>query len=247
MSDGCGIVVMRKGAKISMSNAKKLHLEVRQGGSWSLPWERTLFIAGEYTVPWDLVPSGFHFLQRWDAAAPLWRYGVLAADIGTDAERKRTVKVTLDLRIPLYEPALLFVQASEAGRALMKAWRSECRPGDDERLAFLRALHMVKPRFCALPRSWLAEEERRARQDAVTERNIRKTVKPLVTVEIGAGRSVKCHAGDEEKVRAYYATLHAGRAAGGKKKREKAEDKMRKKPVEDKAQKKGKEKAEGDG
>jgi len=232
VSDGQGIVVMRNGAKVSMSNAGKLHLEVRQGGNWSLPWERTLFVTGEYTIPWDLVPSGFHFLQRWDAAAPLWRYGVLAEDIGSEGERKRTIKWTLDLRLLVYEPGLLFVQANDAGRALMKAWRAECQPGNDERLAFLRALHMVKPRFCALPRSWLAEEERRAKQDAVTDRNIRKTVRRLVTVEISPGRFVKCHAGDEEKVKAYYAALQEGRA--GKKRREGAEDKRRKGQVEDK-------------
>jgi len=241
-----GIVLMRRGTKISTSNARKLQLDVRKGGNWSLPFERTLFLSGDYTVPWDLLPSGFHFLQRWDAAAPLWRYGVLAADVGTDAERKRTAKLALDLRVPLYEPALLFVQANEAGRALMKAWRAECRPGDDERLAFLRALHIVKPRFCALPRSWLAEEERRAKQDAATDRNVRKTVKPLVRLELAPGRFVKCRAGDEEKVKAHFASLQRGRnQQGASKRRKPAKDKMKRGPVEDKAKKKEKEKAGG--
>ena len=243
-----GIVVLRRGAKISTSNARKLQLKVRKGGNWALVFERTLFLSGNYTVPWDLLPSGFHFLQRWDAAAPLWRYGVLAADVGTDAERKRTIKLALDLRVPLYEPALLFVQANETGRALMKAWRAECRPGDDERLAFLRALHIVKPRFCALPRSWLAEEERRAKQDAATDRNVRKVVKPLVRVELAPGRFVKCHAGDEERVKTHYAALQRGRGAGeqeSRKRRKPAKDKMRRGPVEDKAKKKEEEKAGG--
>jgi hypothetical protein len=237
VSDRSGIVLVRRGLKISTSNARKLRLEVRKGGNWSPPFGKTLFLGGDYTVPWDLLPSGFHFLQRWDAAAPLWRYGVLAADVGTDAERKRTKKLTLDLRIPLYEPALLFVQANETGRALMKAWRAECRPGWDERLAFLRALHMVKPRFCALPRSWLAEEERRAKQDAVTDRNVRRVLKPLVRVEIAPGRFVKCHAGDEEKVKKHFASLQRGRGAEeqrSKKRRRPAKDKMRR-PAEDKS------------
>jgi len=206
-----GIVVLRNAAKISTSNARKLQLAVHKGGNWSIPFDQTLFLSGSYTVPWDLLPSGFHFLRRWDAAAPLWRYGVLATDVGTKAERQRTKKLALDLRVPLYEPALLFVQANEAGRALMKAWRAECRYGDDERLAFLRALHMVKPRFCALPRSWLAEEEQRAKRDAATERNVRKVLKPLVRVELSPGRFVKCHAGDEEKVKEHFASLQRGR------------------------------------
>ena len=236
-----GIVVMRGDGKVSMSHARKLGLQVQKGGNWSLPWGYTLFVSADYTVPWDLLPSGFHFLERWDAAAPLWRYGVLAADLGTAEERKRTEAVTLDLRLLVYEPGLLFVRANAAGMALMKTWRGECRYGD-ERLAFLRALHMVKPQFCALPRSWLAEEEYRAQHDVATARSIRKTFRPLVSVEIAPGRSVKCHAGDEEKVKAYYATLQGGRRQGsggageqGRRKRRKgAEDKMKKGPAEDK-------------
>jgi len=245
--NSCGIVVLRKAARISMSNARRLQLEVRKGGSWSPPFGRTLFLSGNYTVPWDLLPSGFHFLQRWDVAAPLWRYGVLAADVGTPAEQKRTAKLALDLRVPLYEPALLFVQANDVGRALMKAWRAECRPGEDERLAFLRALHIVKPRFCALPRSWLAEEEQRAKRDVATERNVRKVLKPLVRVEIAPGRFVKCHAGDEEKVKAHFASLQRGRnqqEPAKSKRRKPAKDKMRQ-PAKDKAKEKEKEKAGG--
>lgn len=232
-----GIVVLRNATKISMSSARKLQLEVQKGNNWSIAFDRTLFLSGNYTVPWDLLPSGFHFLQRWDAAAPLWRYGVLAADVGTEAERRRTAKLALDLRVPLYEPALLFVQANEAGRALLKAWRAECRPGDDERLAFLRALHIVKPRFCALPRSWLAEEERRAKQDAATDRNVRKTIKPLVRVEIAPGRFVKCMAGDEDKVKEHFSRLQRGRnqkeTPEPEKGRKPTKDKMRR-PEEDK-------------
>ena len=245
--NACGIVVMRGGGKISMSAARKQGLPVQKGGNWSLPWGRTLFVSADYTIPWDLLPSAFHFLERWDAAAPLWRYGVLAANLGTGKERKRTEAMTLDLRLLVYEPGLLFVRANEVGMALMKAWRAECRFGN-ERLAFLRALHMVKPKFCALPRSWLAEEEYRSKHDAATQRNIRKTVKPLVKVEIAPGRFVKCHAGDEEKVKAHYATLQRGRRAREQesgKQRERAKDKMRQGPVEDKAKKREEEKAGG--
>jgi len=243
--NGCGILTMGKSVKISAS-ARRLGLQLRQGQKWKSAWERTLFVSGEYQVPWDLLPSGFHFLKRWDAAAPLWRYGVLGQDVGTPSERKRTAKLTLDLRIPLYEPGLLFIRSSEAGLALLETWRAECRRGDDERLAFLRALHIVKPKFCALPRSWLAEEAQRAQQDARTDKNVRNTFKRLVRVEIAPGRFVKCHTGDEEKVKEHFAMQQRGRGAGeqGSKRRKPGKDKMRK-PAEDKAKKKEEEKAGG--
>jgi len=92
--NGCGILTMGRSVKISAS-ARRLGLQLRQGRKWKPSWARTLFVSGEYQVPWDLLPSGFHFLRRWDAAAPLWRYGVLATDVGTEPERKRTVKFCL--------------------------------------------------------------------------------------------------------------------------------------------------------
>lgn len=232
---GCGILTMGRNVKIS-ARARRLGLQLRQGRKWEPAWDRTLFVSGEYQVPWDLLTSGFHFLRRWDAAAPLWRYGVLAIDVGTKAERERTGKLTLDLRILLYEPGLLFVRSSKAGLALLETWRAECKKGKDERLAFLRALHIVKPKFCALPRSWLAEEAQRARQDARTEKNARDTLKPLVRVEISPGRFVKCRAGDEEKVRERF-ERQRGRGAGrqrGKRRQGPAEDKMKRGPTEDK-------------
>jgi len=220
---GCGILTMGRSIRIS-SSARRLGLQLQQGREWAPAWERTLFVSGGYTVPWDLLPSGFHFLRRWDAAAPLWRYGVLAKDVGTPAERKRTKKVTLDLRIPLCEPGLLFIRSSEAGRALLERWRAECQQGSDERLAFLRALHIVKPKFCALPRSWLAEEAQRAKQDARAATSMmRRGIFSLVRVEISPGRFVKCRAGDEDKVREQFNRQR------GRKRRGPAEDKKKKK------------------
>ena len=53
-------------------------------------WQRALFVAPGTAVPWRLVGYGLHFIERWDVAAPLWRYGVLAKDVGSPAERERT-------------------------------------------------------------------------------------------------------------------------------------------------------------
>ena len=216
--DGGGVQVSQVGIVVDAANlgavkgrAGRLGCEVVKGADWRPRWERTLFISGDAgrQVPWGLLGAGFHFLERWDAAAPLWRYGVLAETMGTAEERERTLAVTLDLRLLPYEPGLLFVRDSEAGRALLATWRAECRPGDDERLAFLRALHLVKPLFCALPRSWLAEEERRSKERQ--RRPAVATRRSLTTVEIAPGRLVKCFVGDEDKVRAQYAAQMGAR------------------------------------
>lgn len=196
-------VVLRQRDKGAVARLGKLGLQSVVAGDWTTPWLRTLFVGPEAIVPWDLLGAGFHFIERWDAAAPLWRYGVLAADVGAPAERTRTQKCTLDLRMLLYAPdLLLFVRAAPPGRSLLETWRAECERGADERLAFLRALHQIKPTFCALPRSWLGDIEQRQLRDAETlARQRAARVDPLIKIEIAPGRYVKCRAGQEEEAR----------------------------------------------
>jgi hypothetical protein len=122
------------------------------------PCDHALVVEPEaVVVPWDLVPFGLRFVERWDIAVPLWRYGVLAADIGTPEERARTQAVIRDLRVLLYCHELLFFRDDAPARDFLAAWRDECATGDERRLAFLRALYRVKPRLCALPCNWMRE------------------------------------------------------------------------------------------
>jgi hypothetical protein len=91
-----------------------------------LPFEKTLLVEPGTAVPWDLLPAAWHFLDRWDAAVPLWRYGVLAADVGTKAERQATEAVVGDLRVLLHAVELLFVRRNEMqAQALLAAWDKE--------------------------------------------------------------------------------------------------------------------------
>ena len=231
MSEARGIVLL--GAdKTIQAQAKRAKLPVTIGELGPPPFEKTLFVAPGTEVPWDLLPAAWHFLERWDAAVPLWRYGVNAEDVGTPSERKRTEKIVRDLRVLLHSHELLFVRDNEAGRALMAAFVEEAgeageqgsrgAEGREMRLAFLRALYRVKPRLCVLPRSWLAAVQERSRQDAraregkgTIKRRKAKTRteryrgrargKTLVAVEVAPGVSVQCHKGDEEQVKALYA------------------------------------------
>ena len=198
------------------ARAKSLNLAVIVDAAMPLPFDKTLFVQAGTRVPWDLVPAAWHFLERWDAAVPLWRYGQTANDVGSKEERKRTQEIVRDLRVLLHSVELLFVRDNEPGQALMRAYFMERQNGNDLRLAFLRALYTVKPRLCVLPISWMAEVQARARQDAAgrrRERIARPRQGPLVTVEISPGRLVKCNAGDEEKVLDWHRKMLRGRNA----------------------------------
>ena len=214
------VIVVRQADKVAESRARALGCELVVTDSWEVRGDATLFVAPGTIVPWDLLAAGFNFMVRWDAAAPLWRYGVTAADLGTPVERRETKRITRDLRIPVYAPELLFVKAGGDGAALVKAWRRESEPGNefpagehsagrppagtrDERLAFVRALYMVKPRFCALPLTWLADVAKRAAQDmkiAAVRQKAGHAAAGLVNVQIWPNQFVRCYAGQEAEV-----------------------------------------------
>ena len=198
-------IVLRDADEVITSRAKGSGLKVVVSNEYEIPYEKTLFVEAGTRVPFDLLPAAWYFLSKWDAAVPLFKYGVTAADVGTQEERNLTQEIVRDLRVLLHSTELLFVQKNDTGQELMEAWRDECVKGDDQRLAFLRALYLVKPRLCVLPTTWLIETRRQRgqnwRRGSVRSPNAGKA---LVTVELSPGRFVKVHAGDEERVMAQF-------------------------------------------
>lgn len=188
-------------------------IDTKQSQSFDIPFTKTLFVEPGTKIPIDLLPAAWNFLDRWDIAVPLWRYGQTAADIGTDKDKRATQAVVRDLRVLLHSYELLFVRNNDTCKAFMEQWAQECQNGDDKRLAFLRALYIVKPRCCVLPTSWLAEVKNRETKYAnrYPMPKSPNAGKPLVAVEVQPGRYVKCHKGDEEKVLAQFANMQRGR------------------------------------
>ncbi len=215
-------IVIRQNDAVAQSKAAKCGLGLKVATDWTLPWEHTLFIAPGTCVPWDLVCTGMDFIRQWDIAAPFWRAFMLAKSLGTPADRQRTEKAIHDLRVPVYSHELLFVRASEAGKAFLSTWRQECQDGGqdggqgggDERLAFLRALYAVKPLFCVLPRLWLADIAQRETSDRLARQRRPPQAEPLVKVEIAPGRFVLCHERDKATVLERFANLQGGRRHG---------------------------------
>jgi len=212
------VLILRQDDKQARMHAKRTGLRVEITDGYDVAFDRALIVEPGMTIPWRLVDYGFHFLERWDAAAPLWRYGELAETVGNSADQKRTAKIVRDLRVPLYAHELLFARGTGDGRALLDAWMSERDGGGDARLAFLRALYQVKPRFCALPRSWTGEHLRSRRAQAVQHvpQHLRRYVKPsgegLVRVEIRPNVYVRCKPGQEADVMKRLGSLHKPRS-----------------------------------
>lgn len=205
-------ILLRGEDDVIESRARRAGLEVAVSGEPDTPFGQTLIVDPGTSVPWDLLPAAWRLIERWDAAVPMWHYGVLARDVGEAADREATRAVVRELRVLLHAVELLFVQQSDDGCALVATWRAELAAGGDRRLAFLRAMYRVKPRLCVLPVTWLADV-RQASAQALHRGGARSpnAGNPLVTVELQPGRFVKCHRGDEDRVREQFARQH-GRA-----------------------------------
>lgn len=216
-----GIVLVEHDQTIE-AGAKRARLEVTIAAGYELAYEKTLFVAKGTVVPWKLVPAGFDFLDKWEAAAPLWRYGVLAEDVGGPAERERTQAVTKDLRVLLYAHELVFVRRCDPGERFLRVWQEEMAGGGEPRLAFLRALHLAKPMLCTLPASWLpqpvmtnnrqwlintGQEKGKTR----AERRSKALPDDFVVLEYQPGRFVRCRKGQEEFMRRRLAKLSGTR------------------------------------
>jgi len=213
-----GIVLPAADPKGVEAQAKGRKLLVTVDPEMPLAYDKTLFTVPGTGVPWDLLPHAWHFLERWDAAVPLWRYGTNAIDLGSKEERKRTQEVVRDLRVLVHSVELLFVRDNADGQALMEAYREELDSRqkasgmtDGHRLAFLRAMYRVKPRVCVLPVTWLAE----VAQGYVPPRMPRAS--QLVQVEIGPGQFVRCRPENVEKVQEQFAKMRKRGGRRGKK------------------------------
>lgn len=193
-----GILLL--GADQTIEGRARRHKTVlHHGDTPGLPFEKTLIALPGVRVPWELLPAAWGFLDKWDAAVPLWRYDVTAVSVGTAEEREMTQAVIRDIRVLMHSTELLFVRRNEVGQALIDTWLEEMGDGD-KRLSFLRAIYRVKPRLCVLPVSWLVQTA----VATIAPPRRRPTVKRLVQVELQPGRLVKCYEGHEERVLAHF-------------------------------------------
>jgi len=152
-----GILLLGSGRIPAWATA--LELEQAAGGP-SLPFEYTIMWHPAVKPQGTLITVAIKTVATtgWEIAVPIYSYNKLARDCGTEAERALTKAVIHDLRVPVYNPGLLFVQKTERTEALMSQWIVEMsHEGFDNRLAFMRALYITKPMILPLPTIWITK------------------------------------------------------------------------------------------
>jgi hypothetical protein len=151
----CGAVLRGPHAAETGEALRRQHgdeLRVTVSEELSLPCARTLLWDASAPLRRELVPAGLALLERWELALVVPDYDALARDAGGEEDRALTGALVHDLRVPLYEPGVVFARRCRAALEFLEAWRAE--PGD-RRLSMLRALYKIKPLVLALPSVWM--------------------------------------------------------------------------------------------
>ena len=141
---------------------KAYGLEVRRG-KFGLPWERTALWHSGARLTAEAVVLGLMRVDAddpdlaWEMAAMLDKKSRLAKDIGTEADKARTLEVLGDLRLPVYDTGALWVRRTEMTEEVLRLWSAEVAAGADERHAFLRTIYSCRVLLCTLPADWIGQ------------------------------------------------------------------------------------------
>ena len=119
-----------------------------------LRWPKTMIWNPSVVLRSELVPVGFHLLDTWQVACPIWDYEKLACDIGKKEDKDRTEKLIHDLRVPLYNVNLIYIKRCGDTQYLLDCWQEERLDSTDQYHSFLRAVYRAKPLILALPTTW---------------------------------------------------------------------------------------------
>lgn len=126
--------------------------------TYRVPYSNTLIWTPKLAdVRQELLAVGFGLLETWDIAVPLFSYTHLAKDFKVkERELKMTEAAILDLRVPVYQPGLMFVRKGGPGEQVIETFAADIKsmPDGNIYLAFMRSLWAHKPRINALPTVW---------------------------------------------------------------------------------------------
>jgi len=160
---GQDLGVIARGGTLATDSFTNYGLTVQFTDGFALPWERTALWNAKFAMATEGIALGLIRVDgrdeepTWEMAAMLADRDRMARDIGTDAEKARTLEVLGDLRLPVYETGILWVRRTEATEEVIQLWRAEVKAGADERHAFLRTIYTHRVMLCTLPADWIGQ------------------------------------------------------------------------------------------
>ncbi len=120
----------------------------------TIPFPKTIRVSSKNFFDWERLACGVKLLNTWECAIPLFPPSLLAAQVGGEQQRERALAVLHDLRIPVYDPSLMFLRQGEPCQQLLTRWQEEQERIGDKVLALLCALYRTPLLICPLPSTW---------------------------------------------------------------------------------------------
>jgi len=191
------------------------------------PFDRTLYVDAD-TAFKQSPKIGFDLLDRWDMVVAETETRSLVEGIAGLKECKATAGWLGTHHILYHNSGMIFWKRNERTLKLFDLWHEEwlVHACWDEQVALLRALLKSDVMFLTVPYTWNCIREKeshilhhwfgagdaRVNMRSVSHsRSSEAETRKMTRVEIAPGRLVKCYAGDEEKVRAFYQEQLKGR------------------------------------
>ena len=199
------------------------------------PFDETLYIDAD-TVFKSSPECGFNMLDKWDFVVAETQTRSLNSTVAGMTESQWTAKWTKTPELLYHNSGMLFWRKNDATDKLFKLWSKEWLrfEGWDEQVALLRALLRSDVLFQTVPYVWNCRDRREAfmlhhwfgtgharsggkinnRSYAVPNRHASRSGIEMVQIEIAPGRTVKCYAGDEQRVIEHFKQSRSRRRNG---------------------------------
>ena len=156
-----GVLVV--GSSLPSTKFEDFGLEVQLSKTIELPWERTVLWMARARLTPAAAALGLMRVDAddpnlaWEMAAMLDKKSRIARDIGTDADRDKTLEVLGDLRLPVYETGIIWVRRTDTTKEVIRLWQDEVAAGAETRHAFLRTIYTRRVMLCTLPANWIGQ------------------------------------------------------------------------------------------
>lgn len=150
--DGIGVLLTNH-PEVGRHTLKDASFPIEDGDP-SIPWGCTFLWDPDAPLRAELLSIGFGLLNTWEFACPLLPYERLASKIGSPDDQHKTKELIGDLRVPLYDPRIIFTRKTDLTDQLVQHWWTSVQSGTNTHHALLRAIYQAKPLVLALPPTW---------------------------------------------------------------------------------------------
>jgi len=157
-----GMRIRAKEGSAALSNLGNLANSLMVSyGLPAIPYTHTCIWRPDRIISPNLINYGFYRILveddsvvGWEMAAGIVSLDLLAKDYGSSEEQEKTKRIVGDLRLPVYDPRVVWVRKCKGAEKMITSWALELKSGADEYHAFLRALYTSRVMLCTLPEDW---------------------------------------------------------------------------------------------